>query len=613
MKSDFIKKIADRTISLQWSYAGFSDNNWKAHYDIIKRNVNIWNTDPSVASSKNSPFFWNTYFVSNDQSGRNFSLPKFTSGGTAWIVDRIFNTPEEQAHPDTPQNEYSFIMATNKHVANIADRAGANPIAYGTHNNAFPDVQQYIDFNVWATLWLQGLNRQYYHGQTTLTPSNFEQMYQTIPGASDSDKQGLINNWNDWKNKFIPQNQTKVQNALNKEKSWLANSGFDDFVWQRFSPQNDDYTNVSNVPSSDVRAAGKVTPAEQAGYKYQNQILYGDDTAWNPVTNINVDYYKGITEWKSKTAMRQTYNINDFNFTPDQPSWLIQSRQKFLDSIIYAPTETIGHIYRGASSSAQGNLIGGPGLRRETQQDMYTNHLMGADLAFMKMTFNATDLARDWKPLYDVLHEKSPEQQKWFAGAVSATPRTDDRTTTYVAGYPATDSTNGVNRIFSYRVANNTSAFSMDPGYSDSGTGNVLQAYYIKYDPALWNEYYEPYSYGGKYNHNYHQFPTDPVVSNKDVGLWMSTSYGVSTFIQSGDSANPGNSGSMVIDANFNNFGILFAFGPIGGTDHTLINSFVGLDPYSKSNVLPSGRSNARLELAKILRDEKISTFNISK
>ncbi|WP_027119969.1 hypothetical protein [[Mycoplasma] testudinis] len=604
---DYIKTIADKTISLKWTYGGYNNSNpWSSRYQQIKSNIANWNS--KAETEKTSPSFWNTYFTNNDSGRRLDNLQ--ISGGTSWIVDRILS-PLEQENPAADQEQYSFIMATNKHVADIGRFAGADPIVSGFNYNGFPDASGFATLSAWAnSSFLPNLNNKYYAGRPVLTTDNFEQKYQDLP-ISEKEKADLLANWNDWKNNLIPKQNQKTQAALAKQKYWLANSGFDNFTWNRFSPANDDYSTVNNIPSSDIRTSGdNDSKANTDGYKYANQILYGDNI-WNPVTNISVDYHKGNTEWRSSSqTMKSTYDINEFNFTSESPSWLVESRNNFIKSIIYAPSETIGHIDRNAGAQVGFN---GGGVKRETNVGTYTNQLIGSDLMLLKMTFKSSDLKRDWKPLYDILHKDRKTQESWF-NAMSATPRTDDRTATYVAGYPGASSLNGINRIFSYRVSNNTSTYTMDPTYGDSGTGSSIQMYYEKYNKDIWDKYYKEYAIGGKYNPGWNNFPFDEIFSNENTGLWRTVALAGTVFIQSGDTANPGNSGSMVIDANFNNFGILNAFSKIGGSDHSLVQSFVGLDPYSKSNVLSLGRMNIRLELEQILKDPKnpIKTFNLN-
>ncbi|PAK21038.1 hypothetical protein CJJ23_04190, partial [Mycoplasmopsis agassizii] len=83
--------------------------------------------------------------------------------------------------------------------------------------------------------------------------------------------------------------------------------------------------------------------------------------------------------------------------------------------------------------------------------------------------------------------------------------------------------------------------------------------------------------------------------------------------LYSGDHANPGNSGSMVVDANFKNYGILYAFIPnLPGGARTSVHHLIQHDPYARSNVLENQRPNVRLELIEILKKKGIKTLNLN-
>ncbi|WP_027119889.1 hypothetical protein [[Mycoplasma] testudinis] len=562
--ADYIKAIGDKSFAIRWSYGGYVNENDTAndgvnttfgpHAQFIKQTAQEWNSL--------SPNFRNGRFNSYWNAPRNLQNVS-TEGGTGWLVDRILTTSDEQAHPEKPQNTYSFIVATNKHVVDIARLAGSRGILTGFGSD----------------------------------PENYA--FPSIIGASDT--------------------ANRDQKAVNGEASWMANSGFDFFEWNHFSPKNDDYNQVASIPAS-------IIDSQQTADKgiYDSQLLPFRSTDWKPVTNIDEPYIKNVPNAQFRLGQFDTTNTA-FNFSDTSPTWLVKSRKNFVQSILYAPSVTVGHIAK--NDSDEGNIYIGGGIHRESDAGNYTNELLGPDVILMKMNFSAQDLEARWPSLLTELHQSGSNQAKFFGNALNGNsrkatmkngqeyiqPRTDERTTTYLAGYPGADSSE---QVFNWYTAQTSATYSLNPDYSTGGFTNDRRSFLNQWSQTLWDKWYKEFAEGGSRNSpNFSalgypsNLPISKLVSGPDLGMYQVTITGATSTYLSGEAVSPGFSGTMAIDANFNNWGIIYARTQTRGGLHTTVANFINQDPYARSNVLnvnnPNNgvRPDLRLELQAILKN----------
>ncbi|PAF55180.1 proline-rich domain-containing protein [Mycoplasmopsis agassizii] len=583
---DYIKFLNDRSVSLSWSYGGwFSESDewndevndtWKGVKSRLDKNIKTFHELPQTVQSQKV----GSYFGRNP--GALGYSNEFSSGGTAWVVDKIIDET-------LPKGQHAFVVATNKHVLDIGQIAGTEK-AYGFLGFQFTgNVFKQDPIEKWAK------NHPYYKDYEGINEKNYETML-----ANDPQKDVKIQTFKG-RLEFIKRTDENSRKAMNKTNSWLRNSGFYSFTWTRY--ETDDYSKTNHIASSDLvpkNGYDSEPYSEEAGYPYRDQIVTNH---WKfPARNV-----VGFSNPMFKDGDKR----KQLNATDNDPTWITDTRRKFIDSIIYLPQYTLGHVYR--TSGEQANSGFGGGLKREETYGEYTHSLLGPDLVLVKMVFNDEDLRQGWPALYQTLQKSEEEQKKWFK-ALDLNPRTDDRTNSYMAGYPATNIANGIRRIFSYRAADKSATSSMRSTFVVSGTGNNAQKFFRDWDADIYNKYYAPFDVGGKYNEkNFEDYPTSKQISNEKNGLYTITALSATETLYSGDHANPGNSGSMVVDANFRNYGILYAFIPgMGGGPRTAVHNLVQLDPYARSNVLDNQRPNVRLELIEILKKKGIKTLNLN-
>ncbi|OYD27049.1 hypothetical protein EI74_0227 [Mycoplasma testudineum] len=234
---DYLAAIGDRSFVISYRYAGYFDSNddytddknttFKPTYDTVKQYASDFNRNPSALKSRIDSY----YKYPKSKNLKNVT----NSGGTAWLVDRII---EDGQDPKTKQDVYSFIVATNKHVADISRYSGAN-ISGGRLNsdgsNPFPSLSVFKGENA---------------------------------------------------GRYDEQNRQR----LNAQVSWTNNSGFDTFMWSRFIESDQlKYENVKQIPFWEIEGGR----ARESG-DYWNQMIYYDTLSlnakpspWRPVTNIH--------------------------------------------------------------------------------------------------------------------------------------------------------------------------------------------------------------------------------------------------------------------------------------------------------------------------------------
>ncbi|PAK21718.1 hypothetical protein CJJ23_00015 [Mycoplasmopsis agassizii] len=569
---DYIKHINDRTVSLSWSYGGYLSENddWEDDKNDTWKNVKS-NFDRNIESYKrfknNSALqkrYFSSYFGQNETSGIKFNQT-IKTGGTAWVVDKIVD--------DTlPEGQHAFIIATNKHVLDIGMLSGTTTSRY-IMGYVFENDK--LSAEVKLSTWVRYFN-WYEDKYSNLNESNYEELLKEFPDRLKLAKERLE------ENKKVAQKNKRI---FNKQNSWLRNSGFSSFTWNRY--ETDDYSKTDPISS---RALSNITDEQwkqSPTYQRQNMEVVG-----------------------FQKPMFLDNNYTQLNATDQTPSWLTDTRKNFINSIIYMPQYTAGHIYR--SSDEQGSVLLGGGMKREEVQFTYTYQLAGPDLVLLKMVFKDSDLKVAWPALYNTLQKSEEEQKAWF-NTLDLDPRTDDRTNSYIAGYPGLQGENG--RILSYRSSDVTATSSLRKSFVVSGVSNVVaQSFFRDWDQETWDKYYAPYDVGGRYNElNSVVYPTSKHISNPENGLYTTTAKTATESLYSGEKVNAGNSGSMVVDANFKNYAIVFSYLPeLQGGDRTSAHHFVQHDPYARSNVLENERPNVRLELIEMLKKKNIKTLNLN-
>lgn len=575
---DFIKYINDRTFQLDFSYGGYytESDDLQEGFKNAKKN----RLDPAYE-------WYKTHFkqyMSTNQTRKamtNSALSTYSSwkglskigglGGTAWLVDRIMD-------PNLKSDEYAFVVATNRHVINAAHFLGVDD-----NDRAFPN--SFSSFEITKNLdqyYLDSVNEERKAKNLELaTKENWERV------LTESQK-GF------YRSKLEQMEKAKEINRkrMNKQKSYIKNSGFINFEWKRFD--TNDFSTTDPVSSEAIRNGSVLTDA-----KYSKQITNG--YASHPIVNIHKDFLNKETD---------KYNIDDNN-----PLWLQQSRQGYLDSVIYFPTFSAGHMANNNPIQTMQKEFAGRAFR-EQDYNTYTYNFAGLDLALVKMVFKAEDLKRDWKVLYELMQKPIEEQKAFFGKTLAQKPRVDERTNSYIVGYPSAKQNEGGSRVWSYRVVEKGATTSLrDSGLVFAGVGKDTLPAVIKFDQEYWDKYYAPYVAGGIFNkldefNGSKSYPVDPDISNPQDGMYDLALLTATETYHSGDHANPGNSGSMVIDANFNNYGIVHAYienWTIGS--RTVVINFVTQDPYARSNIIPNSQPNVRLETIALLDKYKISTL----
>ncbi|WP_371246308.1 proline-rich domain-containing protein [Mycoplasmopsis agassizii] len=567
---DYIKHINDRTVSLNWSYGGWLSENddwdddknqtWENIKAKFDSNIEGFKTlKPDIKIQK-----YSSWFGQNDTSGVKFNQ-SLATGGTAWVVDKIID-------PNLPEGQHAFIIATNKHVLDIGMIAGTTTsrfiMGYVFENSK---LSPEVDLATWAKYF-----NWYEDKYANLNDSNYEELLKDYPDRIKLAKNRLEEN---------KKNRPNNKKIFNKQNSWLRNSGFSSFTWNRF--ETDDYSKTDPISSSALSNPTSEQGKQSPTYQRQDMEVVG-----------------------FQKPMFLDNNYTQLNATDQSPSWLTDTRKNFINSIIYMPQYTAGHIYR--SGDEQASVILGGGMKREEDQFTYTYQLAGPDLVLLKMVFKDSDLKAAWPALYNILQKPEAEQKAWF-NTLDLDPRTDDRTNSYVAGYPGLQGENG--RILSYRSSDRTATSSLRESFVTSGVSNVIaQSFFRDWDKETWDKYYAPYDVGGRYNElNSVNYPTSKHVSNPENGLYTTTTKTATESLYSGEKVNAGNSGSMVVDANFKNYAIVFSYLPeLQGGDRTSAHHFVQHDPYARSNVLENERPNVRLELIEMLKKKNIKTLNLN-
>ncbi|PAF54967.1 hypothetical protein [Mycoplasmopsis agassizii] len=568
---DFIKYVNDRSFSIAWKYAGWFDENdqydddkndtWKNLHSIFKQRISGFKDVPE--SYKASKF--SSYFGQSNTSGVKWTRLS-GSGGTGWVVDKIID-------PSLPQGQHAFVVATNKHVIDIGQFAGTTTSRFfngftfeNEHLSGEVDLLTYVKRFPWYNEKYASINKQ-----------NYQELFKDQP-----DKIELI------KDRIKLNEQAIVTNRkiMNRQSSWLKNSGFTSFTWNRFEP--DDYTKTDPIDSKHIH---NLTEAQKNQLPIRHQLP------------LDVVGFSG--------KLFKDNNYTELNATDESPSWLTDTRKNFINSIIYNPQFSAGHVYR--ASDEQGDSRLGGGLKREETNNYYTHQLLGPDLVLIKMIFKEEDLKKYWKALYEIVHKSEEEQKKWFNG-IDLNPYTDERVNSYMAGYPASGDEN--DRIFSYRTPEKAATSTLRERFLTQGVSeNISQTFFADWDEIAFKKYYAPYDLGGKFNEaNIPVFPASKIISNKENGLFSVTPRVATESLYSGDQVHPGNSGTMVIDANFKNYAIIFSYVPglVNGGAKSLAHHFVQQDPYARSNVLENQRPNVRLELIEMLKKKNIKTLNLN-
>ncbi|OYD27050.1 hypothetical protein EI74_0226 [Mycoplasma testudineum] len=312
----------------------------------------------------------------------------------------------------------------------------------------------------------------------------------------------------------------------------------------------------------------------------------------------------------------------------NDPTWLTKSKKNFLDSIIYTPKVTIGHINRAGKPDEFNSPMYSAGLKREKDFGHVTNELFGLDLFLMKMSFKRTDLESMWPELIKILDSDASVQKEFFSHSLDGSapvigdnderfilPRTDERVNSYFAGYPSNKTVEPDGLAFSWGNPETSGTSSMKPYYVVGGSNSDDLNYLDKFNKEYFKKYYSEYSEGGRFNgdlYNEKDLPSNfnhsKLVNNEKAGMWTSNSNAVTTTFLSGNPVTRGFSGSMVLDANFRNYGIVFAQGTASSEDAkgitrvTLVANFIQEDPYSKSQVDGITRPSVRLELENVLK-----------
>ncbi|WP_371246711.1 hypothetical protein ACA758_01940 [Mycoplasmopsis agassizii] len=523
---DYIKFLNDRSVSLTWSYAGWFSENDKYDDDINDTWKGVKSRlDRNIKNFKTLP-----------ERDKPHNLNKYF--GTD-VQGLNFSTSNRRSNP-------TGVFASGG-TAWVVDKIVDDSLPEGQHAFVMATNKHVLDIGKLA-------GTEIWYGYPG---------YQFSSNASNP-------------------------KAINKQNSWLKNSGFYSFTWTRY--ETSDYSKTSHIPSTDlIPKNGGQPESEKWNYAYKEQLVSGNSKNSNNVVNFTSPMFK---DGDARTIL---------NATDDEPTWLTETRKNFINSIIYMPQYTIGHIAKNSGAQVDKNI--GGGIKREEQNSDYTYQIMGPDLVLVKMVFKDSDLQKNWPALYEILQKPEDEQKSWFK-ALDLNPRTDDRTNSYMAGYPAANIKDGTKRIFSWRAADKSATSSMRDSFVTLGTSSSVQKFFRDWDADTYEKYYAPFDVNGRYNPDKSvDFPNSTYISNEKNGLYTSTVLSATESLYSGDHANPGNSGSMVVDANFNNYGILYAFIPnLPGGSRTSVHHLIQHDPYARSNVLENQRPNIRLELIEILK-----------
>lgn len=589
LKNDayFIEYINNRSFQLDWGYLGYiqdddpddPDTTWDA-YKYANGFERLKNLKPELRENNSYLSEVGSLLGNPPRRGSNkINMIKRWSGGTAWLVDRIIDENEKKS------GNYSFIVATNKHVMDIAKYTGVQ--IYGDDNTYFPGVDSIKVAQAYLELVQENYNEHHPNAKITITSENYNQY------LTEKEKLTYLEKVNS-----VQKIKERNKKTLFRQKYYLRNSGFSYFKWKHF--ETNDYSTLSPVSTQEINAGSHAIKNIQT--KKQLTI----DIEAHDVVNLTSHPVKNLDDW-----MKNKQNVQiEPNFNYKEPTFLIESRKNFAKSLIYTPRFTLGHTIQKNDVQVMPELQ--PFFKREAQQGNWTSESMGPDMIFMKMTFNIEDLKKSWKWLYNLLMKDNIEEQKQaFYKLVSQESRTDDRVNSYLAGYPSL----GSDRVFSYRTPKNSVSFSArDRQFVLSGFGNNTKPVWRPWDQEYWEKHIEKYTQkGNEFDlaiNGELKWPYNKIISNPNNGIYERHIMNSTESFMSGDHANPGNSGSMIIDANLINYGIVFAF-----TEHekelgkTRVAHFMQQDPYARSTFFKNEKPNFGKDLQRELKRMNINTL----